>query len=93
MKFLKFFLAAAILIISVFSKKIRKQDSQSTRNYRKVHANPSLNPLPASWSHGPLASFSQHTPQKYKAYNSQLAGTSTYTDVTAQMRRAANGQI
>ncbi len=92
MKFVKLLLLPIILILQVFSKKLRnKYDpmlsgvSQATRNYRKVHSDPSYNPLPHSYTTGPRNSFATHYSRKHMEYNSKLHHAHNYQDTTHVM--------
>jgi len=94
MKFARYLTLLIIFIIQSFTKKIRHNhslsgDSQSTRNYRKLHTDPSYNPLPQSWSSGAINSFAQHSPQKYNAYNSQLNNQHSYSHTSNVMAERA----
>ncbi len=91
MKFARYLLLPIILLLQVLSKKVRsKYDpmfdgvSQSTRNYRKLHTDPSFNPLPQSWTTGPRQNFANPNP-KHVAYYSKLHNTHGYHDTTHVM--------
>jgi hypothetical protein len=92
MKYVGYLLIATLFIIKLLSTLAKKQyhqhyPSQSTRNYRQYHPNPSFNPLPAQWASGPLTTYAQYTPPKYMEYNRKLAADNRYTDATASMNR------
>ena len=67
-------------------QKNKKNPSQGTRNYRKVAADPSLNPLPSSWETGPRNNFGGgHNHEKYQSYSGKLANHNQYHDTTRQL--------
>lgn len=92
-----------LLILSIFGffyllnlvvsklKKAKKHSSDSTRNYRKVAADPSYNPLPASYETGPRHNFGGgHNHKKYRHYTEKLAQYHNYHDTTQQMNARAS---
>lgn len=89
MKFNKsilFFLCALFQLISLISSKTKK------RNFRKIPADPSLNPLPRLWATGPRNAYGGgHNLDKYKRYASRLAHYHNYHDTTAQLRKVVTG--
>jgi hypothetical protein len=86
MKFLKYLVFASIL---VNSKKVHKDPSQTTRNYRHLHTDLSYNPLRANWATGPRDNFAQHAQKKHKAYNSILADQHHYHETTRELQQRA----
>lgn len=89
MKFLKLLLLPIILIWQLYAKKVHKKYdpmfntvSQATRNYRKLHTDPSYNPLPQHWTTGPRDNFSNTPARRHLAYNAGLHHAHHYHDTT-----------
>lgn len=85
---MKFIIAlfALFQLISLITSKLSK------RNYRKIPADPSLNPLPRLWATGPRNAYGGgHNLDKYKKYSSKLAHYHNYHDTTAQLRKVVTG--
>ncbi len=95
MKFLKFLIAAILLISVVFTKKtkktVKKHPTQTTRNYRKGYTDISFNPLMAQYSTGPLNSPSKYPNRAQLEYTGRLANVHTYKDQTQAMRMRLRG--
>lgn len=93
MKFARYFLLTILVILKLVSetmaKKKMRHPTQSTRNYRKLHTDPSYNPLPSHHTTGPRYNFARHIPHKYRAYNSGITNLHTYTDTTKAMAEKA----
>ena len=80
MKFTTLLLLTIVVILKlVFSK---KQPSQGSRNYRKMHHDLSYNPLPHTFHTAPRSSFAMHSNDKYKQANLRLVHTHQYKDTT-----------
>jgi hypothetical protein len=83
-----------LIILAIFELvQLRSLPSQSTRNYRKGHPDPSYNPLPNSWETGPRNSLPLQRPDKYHRYNSQLFNAHSYEDKTPTMRQKARARM
>jgi hypothetical protein len=96
MKFLRTIILTTLVILQLIKETFSKKKwsghpSQSTRNYRKFHSDPSFNPLPATWTSGPRVNFANFIPKKYKAYNDKLNGVHHWTDTTQGMMKVAQG--
>jgi hypothetical protein len=93
---LKVFILAIFYILNHISSKKHMnkkhkahQDSQGTRNYRKVHTNPSFNPLPNNWDTAPRHNFSNLGGRKYHDHVSKLTNSHSYQDSTRVMSERA----
>ena len=84
-----------LIILALFElAQLETLPSQSTRNYRKRHPDPSFNPLPSSWETGPINNLPLQRPDKgYHTYNSQLFNDHKYEDKTSQMRQKARARM
>ncbi len=96
MKFLQI-LAVIILLVCVIDckkshKKHTSKQSQFGRNYRKVHPNPSYNPLPREYETGPLTNYAPITPKKYRAYNRYISEQNRYLETTGSNAQIASGK-
>ena len=88
MKFFILLLVALFGLFQIINSKLRK----NSRNYRKIPADPSLNPLPKLWATGPRNAYGGgHNLDKYKKYSSKLAHYHNYHDTTAQLRKVVTG--
>lgn len=96
MKFLQIITLLVIIVCVVdakkFSKKHHSKQAQFGRNYRKPHANPSMNPLPREYETGPISNFAPITPKKYAAYNRYVSNQNRYLDSTGANAQKGLGQ-
>ena len=80
MKFLKIVLLFISFISFIVGKKKRQDMSPSSRNYRKMDAELSINPLPGKWGSGPNENYAVTTAKKYHDYVKNLHESHSYRD-------------
>jgi hypothetical protein len=89
MKFMKFIL----IIFVLFELAQLRELSQSPRNYRKRHTDPSNNPIPEKWDTGSKNERPSQSPRKYAGYVSQSYREHEYKDHSNEMRHKARARM
>jgi hypothetical protein len=90
MKFMKY-----ILIIFSFIQlvELRNFRSQASRNYRKIHTDPSYNPIPDNHNTGGRnINLNLQSTDKYIPYSRKLSHEHSYKDRTNEMKSLANSR-
>ena len=89
---MKFFISLLVVLFGLFQIISSKLTKKNSGNYRKIPADPSLNPLPRLYATGPRNAYGGgHNLDKYKRYSSKLAHYHNYKDTTAQLRKVVLG--
>lgn len=94
MKFLKgiIFVFAILLVIIQLSKAENDIPSQYTKNYRKSHPDPSMNPIHRETRSGPLSNYAPYTQPKYRKHNKNISNINNYRDTSAINAQKAKGR-
>lgn len=94
MKFQKglIFAFAIIIVMIQFTKSENDFPSQYTKNYRKNHPDPSMNPIHRETRTGPLSNYATYTQPKYRKHNKNISNVNNYRDTSAINAQKAKGR-